>query len=66
MTSRLMVLAAVLAAPTVAQEPLRVERFTVPGDGSVNSWIVHAPGGLIVVDVQRDRAAAAKDRKSVV
>lgn len=60
MTSRLMVLAAVLAAPTVAQEPLRIERFTVPGDGSVNSWIVHAPGGLIVVDVQRDRAAAAK------
>jgi glyoxylase-like metal-dependent hydrolase (beta-lactamase superfamily II) len=37
-----------------------VERFTVPGDGSVNSWIVDAPGGLIVVDVQRDRASAAK------
>ncbi|PAX08137.1 MBL fold metallo-hydrolase [Sphingomonas lenta] len=55
-----MALAAALAAPGAAQEPLRVERFTVPGDGSVNSWIVHAPDGLIVVDVQRDRAAAAK------
>lgn len=60
MTLKWMVLAAALAVPAAAQEPLRVERFTVPGDGSVNSWIVHAPDGLIVVDVQRDRAAAAK------
>lgn len=48
--------AVALAAP---QMPV-VERFTVPGDGSVNSWIVDAPDGLIVVDVQRDRKAAER------
>ena len=36
----------------------RVERFTVSGDGSVNSWIVHAPDGLVIVDFQRDTGSA--------
>jgi glyoxylase-like metal-dependent hydrolase (beta-lactamase superfamily II) len=31
-----------------------VSRFTVPGDGSVNTWIVKAPDGVVVIDFQRD------------
>lgn len=61
MSLRRIALMAALAAPAAAQDPApRVERFTAPGDGSSNSWIVHAPGGLIVIDLQRDRAAAAE------
>lgn len=52
-------LLAALAAPLAAQEAVRVERFAMPGDGSVNTWIVDAPEGLVVVDFQRDRASAA-------
>lgn len=46
-------------ATAAATAPLRVEQFTVPGPGSVNSWWIDAPGGLIVIDFQRDTAAAA-------
>jgi glyoxylase-like metal-dependent hydrolase (beta-lactamase superfamily II) len=31
-----------------------ISRFTVPGDGSVNTWIVKGPDGLVVIDFQRD------------
>lgn len=58
---RLALAAAILAAgPAAAQRAPAVERFTVPGDGAVNSWIIDAPDGLVVIDVQRDRASAAK------
>lgn len=50
-----------IAAPAAMQEHLlRVERFAIPGAGSVNSWIVEAPDGLILVDFQRDRVSAAR------
>ena len=43
-----------------AQQAPAVERFAVPGEGSVNSWIVDAPDGLVLVDAQRDRVAAER------
>lgn len=50
-----------VAASSATQERLLpVERFAIPGAESVNSWIVEAPGGLILVDFQRDRVAAAR------
>lgn len=35
-----------------------IKRFTVPGDGSVNTYWIEAPQGLIVVDFQRDLDSA--------
>ena len=37
---------------------LDAQRFTVRGPGSVNTWWISAPDGLIVVDFQRDTQAA--------
>jgi glyoxylase-like metal-dependent hydrolase (beta-lactamase superfamily II) len=45
-------------APTEHAGTPAIGRFTVPGDGSVNTWWIDAPGGLIVIDFQRDTAAA--------
>jgi glyoxylase-like metal-dependent hydrolase (beta-lactamase superfamily II) len=43
-----------------AQTPApAVGRFAEPGPGSVNAWWIDAPGGLVVVDFQRDTASAA-------
>lgn len=41
-----------------ARGQVRVSRFTVEGHGSVNTWIVEAPHGLVVIDLQRDTASA--------
>lgn len=57
-------LAAVLATlPNAAfakQAAVGVERFSQPGVGSVNSYIIDAPEGLIVIDFQRDTKSAAE------
>lgn len=46
-------------AQTPAPPPPTVGRFAEPGPGSVNTWWIDAPGGLVVVDFQRDTASAA-------
>ncbi len=38
----------------------KVERFSIPGEGSVNTYWLHTKNGLIVVDFQRDTESAAK------
>ena len=37
-----------------------VGRFHVAGEAAVNTWWVHAAGGLIVIDFQRDTDSAQK------
>ncbi len=58
-------LLAMLGAPahatTAAAAPSSdsaVQRFSVAGEGSVNSWIVVGPDGVVVIDFQRDVASA--------
>lgn len=52
---------AALAPGASAQAPAApaVGRFAGPGPGSVNTWWIDGPGGLAVVDFQRDTASAA-------
>jgi glyoxylase-like metal-dependent hydrolase (beta-lactamase superfamily II) len=62
--------AAALPAQEPAQAPAgrvqevtgngRIHRFAVPGPGSVNTYWIEGPRGLIVVDFQRDTATAAQ------
>lgn len=43
-----------------ADRPGSIGHFTVSGPGSVNTWWIDAPDGLIVVDFQRDRESARR------
>lgn len=47
------------AASAQAPAPPAVGRFAEPGPGSVNTWWIDGPEGLVVVDFQRDTASAA-------
>ena len=51
---------AVIARPAAVAPQSRIGNFTVPGPGSVNTWWIEAPEGLIVIDFQRDTQAAAE------
>jgi glyoxylase-like metal-dependent hydrolase (beta-lactamase superfamily II) len=45
-------------APVVAPVEVVVGRFAVPGAGSVNTWWINTPHGVIVIDAQRDVESA--------
>lgn len=49
-----------LADLTAATSDNRVQRFAIEGPGSVNTYWIEAPRGLIVIDFQRDTATAAQ------
>lgn len=42
------------SATTRLAQSFAVSRFTVPGHGSVNTWFVQGPDGMVVIDFQRD------------
>jgi glyoxylase-like metal-dependent hydrolase (beta-lactamase superfamily II) len=47
--------AATLSAPLAAASvPTQISRYTFTGPGSVNTWWIETPNGLVVIDLQRD------------
>ncbi len=42
---------------TAARAPV-IRRFTIPGDGSVNTYWIETPHGLVLIDSQRDPVSA--------
>jgi glyoxylase-like metal-dependent hydrolase (beta-lactamase superfamily II) len=44
--------------PIVAPAEVTIGRFAVPGSGSVNTWWIRSPQGVVVIDAQRDVQSA--------
>lgn len=55
-------LVAAIAAPARAQ--IDVDRFTVPGPGSVNAYIVETSDGAVIIDTQRRLSLGAQLRQA--
>ncbi len=42
-----------------AEDPFAVQRYAAPGQASVNSWLVEARDGVVLIDAQRSMSAGA-------